>query len=603
MNSASQQQPEQTGNVQRLLARGSDLPKEVQSWRRQLIRGILIAMVLLGGIGVVVAVYEAYAQQALWQIPVILAIYLFLLVVTFGRRVPYSLQAGVPLLLIYGLGVFTLTVSGQMGLGFPLLLTLPMLAALFLGRRAGVVALVIAALTLVVFGWAFVSGRLVVPPERLAVIDDMASWLSRILVFVMLALLLFLPESFLFQRLVDSLTRSQELTQELNTQRANLEVAVMERTADLARRSAQLEAAAQVARDAAAIQDVQQLLDQTVHLVSERFGFYHTGIFLLDEAGQYAVLHAASSEGGQHMLARGHRLRAGEVGIVGYVTGRGEPRVALDVGADAVFFNNPDLPETRSEMALPLRARGEIIGALDVQSTEPSAFRDEDVTVLQALADQVATAISNARLFQQVQKSLEAERQAYGQLSLGAWRDLSRTRPELRECYDPHGMLPGDSRWREQMKQAVREGRVIAGGDGSPGSLTVPLKVHEQVIGVLDARKPEGASAWSEDEIVLLQNLVDQLGGALETARLYQDTQRHASEDRLVGEITGRMRQTLDIDTVLRTAVREMGVALGIPRIEVRLGKGVVQPEEGQQQTGAGRMDDFPKESEHASLD
>jgi GAF domain-containing protein len=603
MNRTSQKQPERTGDVRRLLAQGSDLPEEVQNWRRKLIRAVLIAMVLLGGIAVVAAVYEAYAQQALWQIPVILGAYLVLLVVTFGRRVPYGLQAGVPLFLIYGLGVFTLFISGQMGLGFPFLLTLPVLAALFFGRRTGVIALVTAALTLVVFGWAFATGRLVVPPEEVAAAVDIGSWLSRILVFVMLALLLLLPESFLFQRLVDSLTRSRELTQELDTQRANLEAAVMERTADLARRSAQLEAAAQVARDAAAIQDVQQLLDQTVHLVSERFGFYHTGIFLLDEAGQYAVLHAASSEGGQHMLARGHKLRVGEVGIVGYVTGRGEPRVALDVGADAVFFDNPDLPETRSEMALPLRARGEIIGALDVQSTKPSVFSDEDVTVLQALADQVATAISNARLFQQVQKSLEGERQAYGQLSLGAWRDLSRTRPELRQCYDPQGLLPGDSRWREEMKLAVREGRAITDGDGSPGSLTMPLKVHEQIIGVLDARKPEEAGGWSEDEIVLLQTLVDQLGGALETARLYQDTQRHASKDRLVGEITGRMRQTLDIDTVLRTAVREMGVALGIPRIEVRLGKGVVQPEHGPQQMGAGQADDLPKESEHASLD
>jgi GAF domain-containing protein len=603
MNNVSQEQPEQTNGVRRLLAPDGDLPEEVQNWRQQLIRGILIAMVVLGGIAVLGAVYSAYTRQLLWQIPVILGVYVVLLLVTFGGRVSYGLQAGVPLLVLYGLGVFALYVSGQTGYGIPFLLTLPVLAALFFGRRVGGIALVIAAVTLLVFGWAFASGRLVVVPEAVTASSDFGSWLSRVFLFVALALLLFLPESFLFQRLVDSLTRSQELTQGLDAERANLEKAVAERTADLLLKGAQLEAAAQVARDAAAIQDVQQLLDQTVRLISDRFGFYHTGIFLLDEAGQYAVLHAASSEGGQRMLARGHRLRVGEVGIVGYVTGRGEPRVALDVGADAVFFDNPDLPETRSEMALPLRARGEIIGALDVQSREPAAFSEGDVTVLQALADQVATAISNARLFEQAQKSLEAERRAYGQLSLGAWRDLSRTQPELRQYYDPHGVLPGDGRWRDHMKRAVSEGRTIANGDSSPGSLAMPLKVHDQVIGVLDARKPEGVSDWSADEIALLQTLVDQLGGALETARLHQDTQRHAVQDRLVGEITGRMRQTLDVDTVLRTAIREMGVALGIPRIEVRLGKGVIRPEEDRQGNGVGQTGGLPKEGEHASLD
>ena len=153
------------------------------------------------------------------------------------------------------------------------------------------------------------------------------------------------------------------------------------------------------------------------------------------------------------------------------------------------------------------------------------------------------------------------------------------------------------------MKLALREGRMIVNDDDSPGSLIMPLKVHEQVIGVLDARKPKEAGDWSTDEIALLQTLVDQLGGALETARLYQDAQRHAIEDRLVGEITGRMRQTLDIDTVLRTAVREMGMALGIPRIEVRLGKEVAQREDGHQQHETGHQSGLPKESEHASLD
>jgi len=173
------------------------------------------------------------------------------------------------------------------------------------------------------------------------------------------------------------------------------------------RRAAQLAAAAEVARDATAILDVDQLLDETVHLISEQFGFYHAGVFLVDEPGEYAVLHAASSAGGQRMLERGHKLAVGKVGIVGYVAGTGEPRVALDVGEDAVFFDNPDLPETRSEMALPLISRGRVIGVLDVQSTETAAFSEEDVTTLQTMADQLAIAIENARLYQEAVHTAE----------------------------------------------------------------------------------------------------------------------------------------------------------------------------------------------------
>ncbi len=126
----------------------------------------------------------------------------------------------------------------------------------------------------------------------------------------------------------------------------------------LQRRAIQLQTAAEVSRDASAVRDLPELLNRIVTLIRDRFGFYHAGIFLLDDAQEYAVLQAASSEGGRRMLARGHRLTVGETGIVGYVTGTGEARIALDVGEDAAFFDNPDLPATRSEMALP-RVRGQ----------------------------------------------------------------------------------------------------------------------------------------------------------------------------------------------------------------------------------------------------
>ena len=209
-------------------------------------------------------------------------------------------------------------------------------------------------------------------------------------------------------------TAFNSMTRQLKDLVDTLENRVRERTRQLASqnealqfRSRQLQTVADVARSIVSTREVDSLLNQVTRLVSERFGFYHAGIFLLDEDGEYAVLRAANSPGGKRMLDRQHKLKVGQIGIVGYVTGSGEPRIATDVGEDAVYFNNPDLPETRSEMALPLKLGGSIIGALDVQSKESDAFGEDDVTLFTTLADQISVAIENANAYEISQQTVE----------------------------------------------------------------------------------------------------------------------------------------------------------------------------------------------------
>jgi GAF domain-containing protein len=391
---------------------------------------------------------------------------------------------------------------------------------------------------------------------------------------------------------------------ELETNRDTLQA----QTDDLARRARYLEATAKVARDAASVLGLQELLSRVVDLVSERFGLYHTGIFLLDLSGEWAVLQATSSEGGRRMLAGGYRLRVGEESIVGYVAGRGEPRIVLDIGVDAAFFDNPDLPDARSEMALPLQARGEIIGVLDVQSKEPQAFSEEDLAVLQTLADQIATAISNAQLFQQVQESLEAERRAYGEISREAWGELFQAHHRLGYHYSKSGLVvplvevPSALRPDTFDNPASQSERRADDGEGLsvplasavtsvddsaalwdasakpveelPG-LALPVMVRGHVIGAINAHKPGDAGEWTTEEVALMETLAEQLGLALESARLYQDTQQRALRERLTGEIAARMRETLDVETVLQTTIREIGERLGIAEVEVRMGSEV----------------------------
>ena len=200
------------------------------------------------------------------------------------------------------------------------------------------------------------------------------------------------------------LQQVREIFQALRAEQAQLEERVTERTADLVKanqkteeQASRLTAIAEVSRTAAAVTEPNRLMNLLTNLISQQLGFYHVGLFLLDEGREYAILSASNSDGGKRMLTRRHRLQVGQQGIVGYATSSGKPRIALDVGTDAVFFNNPDLPETHSEMCLPLKVNEVVIGALDIQSTQAKAFTEEDYSILSILADQVAIAIQNAK--------------------------------------------------------------------------------------------------------------------------------------------------------------------------------------------------------------
>jgi GAF domain-containing protein/HAMP domain-containing protein len=331
--------------------------------------------------------------------------------------------------------------------------------------------------------------------------------------------------------------------------------------ADLQRRSTQLEAAAEVARAATAVLDPDELLRQVVGLVRERFHLYYVGLFLLDEERRFAVLRAGTGEAGRKMLAQQHRLEVGGDSMVGQCTARAEARIALDVGKETVRFDNPLLPETRSEMVLPLRSRGRVIGAMTAHSAEEAAFDAADAAVMQTMADQVAVALDNARLFAESQAAFEAERRAYGEISRQAWADLLRSRPVAGYRYETE---------KTQVTRLSDGGQRPESAQDLP-EVALPVRVHGAVIGTITAHKPTNAGDWTSDEVGILEELADQLGIALESARLYQDTQRRAATEQLSGEVTRRMRESLDLETVLSTAVHEISTALGLTALDVRL--------------------------------
>lgn len=364
-----------------------------------------------------------------------------------------------------------------------------------------------------------------------------------------------------------------------------LEERVTQRTRELEQHSIYLEASAEVVRAASSILDADQLVQQVVELIRRRLDLYYVGLFLAEESGEWAELRAGTGEAGQMMLARGHRIRVGE-GMIGWSVANAQARVALEAGEDAVRLATTDLPETRSEAALPLRSRGRVIGALSVQSTHPDAFDQDTVVVFQTMADQLAVALDNAQLFAQTQAALESARRAYGELSSQAWSELLRASPDITYRSNAYGVTTAASGVRlPEVERALQEGQVVRGSDlvaedtdapaGTPDGrlrLAVPIKVRETVIGVLDTYKPAEAGEWTDAETELLETLTEQLGDALESARLYQDAQRLAAREQLTADITDRMRRAAGVEGIVQAAVDELFSVLGTSRAFVRLG-------------------------------
>ncbi len=439
-----------------------------------------------------------------------------------------------------------------------------LITGLTIGWRAGVIFAGLGVASGLIVAWLESQGML---PPAIAPVTPLFLWAGNTGTFVLAAVLVWLTTRNSAAALERVRTHERALLESNRDLQASQED-LTARTQQLERRARYLGATAAVARDATSVLNLTDLLARVVNLISEQFGFYHTGIFLLDATGEWAELQAASSIGGQRMLERHHRLNIRGQGIVAYAISRRESRVALDTGADAVFFDNPDLPATRSEAALPLIARGQTLGALDVQSTEPQSFTPEDLVVLQTLADQVAMALSNVQLFQQTQESLAAERRTAAQLTRQTWQDILRMRQGLSVQRGGVEAEAIQDRQRPEIALARQTGRAVL-DENTRTTLAAPVQVRGQIIGVIDAHKPQGA--WKPEEIALIETLTEQLGVALEGARLYQDSQRRAVQEQLIGEVTSHIRESLDIETVLKTTASEIREALNLDTLVIRL--------------------------------
>ena len=374
-------------------------------------------------------------------------------------------------------------------------------------------------------------------------------------------------------------TMTAQLKESIDT----LESRVRERTQQISYqneallyRSRQLQTVADVARGIVSTTDFESLLTSIATLISDRFNYYHVGIFLIDESGENAVLRASNSIGGQRMLERQHKLKVGQVGIVGYVTGAGQPRIATDVGKDAVFFNNPDLPETKSEMALPLKIEDRVIGALDIQSVVSHAFSEEDINLFSTLADQVSIAINTNQLLANTERALAEAQSLHRQYLEQEWSRRSTEEDVSNYKYTTQGLQPTDESLPE-IRMVLDSNRPVTRSyapedkSSEPYSvLAVPVLLRGQAIGVIHLRQNgEQDFVWSENELITVQNVADQVAQTLESARLFEQTIRRADRERRVLEITNKIRSSNEPQKMLEVTLEELKKHLGASQTQI----------------------------------
>lgn len=324
---------------------------------------------------------------------------------------------------------------------------------------------------------------------------------------------------------------------QLTELRSDLENRVEERTS-------QLKAISEVSRVATSILEPEVLLSRVVNLIKEEFGYYHSAIFLLDKAGQWAELKEATGEAGRLLKESNHRLEVTELNVVGRAIRSRTAQVSLDAGDKVVKFDNPLLPYTRSELALPLLVGDQILGALDVHSSHESVFTEQNIETLQNMANQVAISLDNARLFQETHKSLNEMRNIQRQYLHEAWIDSNL----------PQGGVT----------------LAIGGDDDTEDdySVEVPITLREQIIGQL---RLEGEDTLSIEDKNLIQAIATQTALALENARLLNESQSIAMREKFVTEITNKIWASTNMDSVLQTAVRELGQILDATEATIEL--------------------------------
>ena len=457
-------------------------------------------------------------------------------------------------------GIFTigaivfLHAFGINGTSVILLLLPSVFSAVMVNTRSAVINAIFSTLVIVVSGFGFYNGFFPIP-EPNTYLSDPFSPINTInwSVFTFTTLLIIgLSISQFTSNFRKAIKQQEHLSKTLESERSKLALEVDSQTKSLQERLNQLQTVAYISSEINKSIDIGNLLDVVVNMVKSSFDLYYVGVFLIDDLGEYAVLRSGSGEEGQQMLNAGHRLAVNGPSMIGWATGKKEPRIALDVGEEPVHFNNPYLPYTHSEMALPMIGKNErVVGAMTIQSHRQNDFDEDDILVLQNIANSLAIALENAELLQESQEALneiESLNRLYVQRS---WRDFLVQNQNLEAEYSA-----GDDNVQTFSSVDMQ-------------TLSIPINLRNQKIGEIELDIPSTKLASIDQS--LIEALSDQIAYALENTRLMEQSIRQASQEQRINELSTEFFKATRIEDVVRTALEEIGTIPYVSEVNIQL--------------------------------
>ena len=516
--------------------------------RERILQSMLLLAAVIGLPAVILGSRASILQHEYYLLFVYALVYTPVLISALVRNLSFEIRGWILVMMLYLLAVSELFESGQLGDVRMFLLTYVALISVLFRTRSVIFAMVLSLGTIMTAGiYAAATPNPIIP--ALAHLREGTDWVTGSILFTLIASLVSGSISMIINGLESNLKNQADLAHKLEHERDLLEGRIQERTNTMSRQVVQLHAAAEISHAISGLSDPETLLQRVVELIQERFGLYYTGVFLIDASRQYAVLSAGTGEAGKRMLAQKHQLSVGGSSMIGWAIVNRKARIALDVGAESVRFNNPHLPLTRSELAIPVIAYDQVLGAMTVQSEKPNAFNENDITILESVADSLAIAIENDRLYHETRQGMDEIRALNHQYLQQAWSEALDT-------------------YNTTLSYDYQSPNVPAGLH-SANTIQVPLLLRDEVMGQITLEMDR--TSLSEDENSFINQITTQTALALENARLLHETERRAVQEQKLNELTTRFSRALSIDEILRSAAQELGQLPAVAEVSVQL--------------------------------
>ena len=520
---------------------------DYKGWRERFIVTILRIICVLGIALIAISFPTATATDRI----LFFSLYFALLMVTI-LRVKYSIRAFALVFMIYIISANAILAWGPWIDGSLFFAAFVTLSALLFDQRIDIIALVISIFTFVVVAVLQQLGihELNANAPATTAID----WITYTIDFSIISIILIVAINQFKGEFIHVVQEIQSTLKMISTERMQLENRVHERTDELETRAIQLRSSATISKTIAEIQDISDLMETTTRLTSDQFGYYHVGLYLLDERKKTAFLQTSSSITGKQLIGQGFRIEPDRLNPFNLVVQFKRPYITSDID-DVNFVRDVNFPLTRSRMLLPLTVRNNVIGILDMHSDQSQSFTTQDAEVLQTLADLVAISIDNARLINETKNLVRQLETNTSIQTREIWTKFtSRHKPAYQ--YTPAGVRPLFANNKQD----------------NPDGLRVPLVLHGQNIGNIILKRKGSTRSWSERERVLVEKVANQVALALENSRLVDETQKNAVRDQVIANISARVRETLDVESVLRTATTELRRAFDLKEAEITIG-------------------------------